>query len=109
MAKRNIPIISDEDRRAALERAMEARRARAKFKQDMHAGSISIADAIAQAQADEKSPAARILVRQAIMTQQGYGSRRTEVLMDKLGIADNRRLRGLGKNQAAELAAAFDK
>lgn len=102
------PKITVEARDAALKHAMEARVARAAYKKDMESGKISMAQAIDDAR-EGNDVAGRMLVRQALMTQKGIGAAKTKQIMETIGISENRRLRGLGKSQAAKLIAVCSK
>ena len=46
-------------------------------------------------------------VSAVIRSLPGFGEKKTELVMERIGIPDNRRVRGLGTSQRAELAAMF--
>ena len=77
----------------ALERAAEARRERTEFKGLVKTGEISLADALA----DDR--AKRIRVHEFLMCIPGIGKAKADDIMRKLGIAENRRVQGLGSRQ----------
>lgn len=89
----NLPKMTDEQRAAALKRATEVRIERTEFKNLMKKGEISLADALA----DDR--AKRIRVRSFLMCVPGVGKVTTGDIMRKLGIAENRRVQGLGSRQ----------
>lgn len=89
----HLPELTDEQRKANLARAAQARRERTEFKNLVKDGALSFADAIA----DER--AKRIRVREILMSVPGVGRAKAEDVMRKLGIADNRRVQGLGCRQ----------
>ncbi len=99
------PQLSDEARRAALVKAAEARRVRAELKQRLKDGSISVAELLARADADDTVGRTKVLV--ALESLPGVGKVKARRTMDSIGIAENRRLRGLGIKQREELLEAF--
>jgi len=52
---------------------------------------------------------AKLRVSAMLQAMPGIGQVKASALMDRLGIADSRRLRGLGPKQTAALHAEFDK
>lgn len=93
MENNNLPEMTDEQRKAALERAAEACRERTEFKGLVKTGEISLADALA----DDR--AKRIRVHEFLMCIPGIGKAKADDIMRKLGIAENRRVQGLGSRQ----------
>lgn len=93
MESSNLPKMTDEQRKAALERSAEARRERMEFKELVKKGEISLADALA----DDR--AKRIRVHEFLMCIPGIGKAKADDIMRKLGIAENRRVQGLGSRQ----------
>lgn len=92
-----VPELTREQRLAYLESAMAARAERARVKAALKRGEMGVAEAMSV-------PAvARMRVRDLIASMPGYGPRRAEDLMDRLGIAMSRRVRGLGFRQRAAL------
>lgn len=89
----HLPELTDEQRKANLARAAEARRERTEFKGLIKSGGLSFADAIA----DER--AKRIRVRELLVCVPGIGGAKVGDVMRKLGIAENRRVQGLGCRQ----------
>ncbi len=99
------PQMSSEQRAAALERAAQARRVRAEVKELLKSGSLDIAGLLERAEADDLIGG--IKVAAVLSSMPGTGKIRAKRLMEQLGIADNRRLRGLGDKQRAALLAEF--
>ena len=93
MENNHLPEMTDELRKENLVRAMAARRERFEFKNLMKKGEISLADALA----DDR--AKRIRVHEFLMCIPGIGKAKTDDIMRKLGIAENRRVQGLGSRQ----------
>ena len=102
----SVPELSDDARRAALEKAAEARRIRAEMKQQLRDGEITLADVIARAEHDEVVGKTKVsAVLEAIPRIGKKTARRT---MEQLDISESRRLRGLGEKQRARLLEAFE-
>lgn len=100
------PQMSDEQRAAALERAAQARRVRAEVKQLLKSGSLDFQGLLDRAESDDLIGGIKIAA--VLSSMPGTGKVRAKRMMEELGIADNRRLRGLGDRQRAALLAAFD-
>lgn len=103
----NPPALTPEQRQAALAKAAIARRERAELKERLKMGSITLAELIKQAETDEG--AGKIKVIAALESLPGVGKVKARRIMEDIGIADSRRLRGLGNQQRAALLAEFGK
>ena len=99
----HLPELTDEQRKVALARAAEARRERTEFKELVKNGDIAFADAIA----DER--AKRIRVHEFLMCVPGIGKAKADDIMRKLGIAENRRVQGLGGRQREGIIELVEK
>ncbi len=99
------PPLSAEAREAALAKAAEARRVRAELKQELKDGAIVFADVLDRAAADEF--VARTKVLTILESLPGVGKVKARRTMERIGIAESRRIQGLGENQRRELLAAF--
>lgn len=100
-----LPPLTPEQRRAALEKAAAARRERAQIKNRLkHAGG-SLSDVLHTGQADEV--VGKMKVADLLQSMPGVGKVRAHALMDRIGIAATRRVRGLGTNQIAALEREF--
>jgi len=99
------PQLTDEQRMAALAKAAEARRVRAEAKQLLKIGSLRLSELIKQAETDDIL--AGLKVERVIASMPGIGKIKAKRMMETLGIADNRRLRGLGDKQKEALLAEF--
>lgn len=99
------PQLTDEQRAAALAKAAEARRARAEVKELLKTGSLRLSDLVAQAETD--NILAGLKVERVIASMPGTGKIKAKRLMETLGIAENRRIRGLGDKQKEALLAEF--
>ena len=100
-----LPEMTDEQRAAALARAGEARRKRAEIKHLLKSGSISFSDVLDRAEEDDLVAGTKI---QAIVVSMPHmGKVSTKRLLEEIGIADNRTIRGLGPNQRRALLEHF--
>ncbi len=98
-----LPEMSTEDRAAALARAGEARRVRAEIKELLKMGSLTFGEVLDRAATDEL--VGGLKVEAVLASLPGAGKVKAKRLMEAHGIADNRRLRGLGDRQRAGLLA----
>lgn len=101
----SIPTLSPEQLSAARQAATRARRARADLKARLRTGEISLGQALDEAAADDVL--AHVKVVDLLKSLPRVGDKRAAEIMERLDIAPNRRLRGLGRHQAAGLRAEF--
>ena len=99
------PQLTDEQRKAALAKAAEARRVRAEVKELLKTGSLRLSELVRRAETDDLL--AGLKVERVIASMPGTGKIKAKRMMETLGIADNRRLRGLGDKQKEALLAEF--
>ena len=99
------PKLTDEQRRAALQKAAEARRVRAEVKELLKTGSLRLSELFAKADADRI--VAGLKVEALISAMPGTGKIKAKRLMESIGIANNRRIRGLGDKQKKALLDEF--
>lgn len=99
------PEISDEQRERALVRAAEARRVRAEMKQLLKTGSITLPELLERADTDDL--VSGIKVAAVLSSMPGTGKIKAKRMMEAHGIAENRRIRGLGQRQREKLLAEF--
>lgn len=93
------PQLSPEQRAAALAKAAEARVARADLKNRLKMGSVSLAEALAS----KDSTVGKLKVVSLLESLPGVGKVKARKLMEEIGIADNRRVQGLGQQQKQSL------
>ena len=103
----SIPTLSPEQLSAAREAATRARRARAEFKARVRAGDLSLSEALDEAAEDDVL--AHVKVVDLLKALPRVGEKRAAEIMERLDIAPNRRIRGLGRHQIAGLRAEFDR
>lgn len=100
-----LPKLTPEQRRAALAKAAEARRARAEIKELLKTGSVTFPEVLDRADTDDIIAGTKVAA--IIVSLPGVGKVKGKRLMEELRIAPNRRLRGLGKRQRAALLERF--
>jgi len=93
--------LTAQERADALNKAAAARATRAAAKERLKSGELSVADLISSSAADEAI--ARMRVAEMLEALPGIGRVRAAAIMDDLGIAASRRLRGLGIHQRRSL------
>lgn len=102
-----LPILTPEQRQAALQKAAQARQLRADIKNRLKTSAASLSEVIAESRVNEII--AKLKVRDLLQSLPGVGKVRAKEIMERLGIADSRRLRGLGVNQIQALLREFGK
>ncbi len=95
------PSLSPEQRQAALQKAAEARRARAEIKERLKMGSLTLADLLARADSDEIIGKMKVVA--VLESLPGIGKVKARRIMDEVGVADSRRVQGLGSVQRQRL------
>ena len=100
----SVPELSDDARRAALQKAAEARRIRAELKQQLRDGEVSLADVLARS-GDEVI--GKTQVSDVLECLPRIGKKTARRTMEQLDISESRRLRGLGDRQRAKLLETF--
>ncbi|MEO6628041.1 MAG: integration host factor, actinobacterial type [Aquihabitans sp.] len=99
------PVLTPEQRAAALVKAAAARKARAELKERLKLGSISLAEVLKQGETDDLVGKTKVLA--VLESLPGVGKVKARRTMEEIGIADTRRVRGLGSQQREALLAAF--
>jgi hypothetical protein len=100
-----LPQLSSEQRAAALERAAEARRARAELKARLKHSDTSLSQVLEAGETDDVI--GKMKVSAVLESMPGVGKVRANRIMERLGISPTRRVRGLGANQRAALEREF--
>ena len=100
-----LPQLTDEQRKAALEKAAKARHERAELREKIKSGKVTLEDVL-----DSDDPiASRMKVSTLIESLPGYGKAKAAKIMDELGISATRRVKGLGARQREQLVEALSK
>lgn len=100
-----LPSLSPEQRAAALEKAAEIRKARAELKEQLKQGKTTLAAVLDRAENDDV--VGKLKVSAVLQAMPGIGKVRAMQIMERLKIADSRRLRGIGDQQRKALLGEF--
>ena len=100
-----LPQLTPEQRSAALDKAAASRRARAEVKNRIKHSGVSIIEVLREGETNEVIGKMRVL--DLLQSLPGLGKVRARQVMDRLGIAESRRVRGLGSKQLAALEREF--
>jgi hypothetical protein len=100
-----LPPMSDEQRADALAKAAAARRQRAEIKALLKTGSLTLAEVLDRAETDDIVAGTKVYPLLASMPR--MGKIKAKRLMEDLNIAENRKIRGLGSRQRADLLQTF--
>jgi hypothetical protein len=99
------PALTPEQRQQALAKAAEARRARAEIKEKLKMGSITLSELLASSGGNDHIGKMKVLA--VLEALPGVGKVKARRTMDEIGIADTRRVRGLGDQQRTKLLEVF--
>lgn len=100
-----LPKLTPEQRLAALEKAAEARRVRAEVKNRLKYSQGSLAEVIELGKTDEAI--GKMRVQHLLESLPGIGKIKAQAIMEEVGIAASRRVKGLGPHQAQALIERF--
>jgi hypothetical protein len=98
--------LTPEQRAAALEKAAIARKERAEVKNRLKRGAVTLSEVIKDGSTDDVI--GKMKVSALLESLPGVGKVRAKQIMERLGIAESRRVRGLGANQRTALEREFD-
>ncbi|MEA2498650.1 MAG: hypothetical protein QOH26_1055 [Actinomycetota bacterium] len=98
------PPLTEEQRRAALQKAGIARRKRAELKEQLKSGRTSLKELVEQT-SDEI--VGKMKVSTVLESLPGVGRVRARKIMERLDISETRRMRGLGQKQKENLLSEF--
>ena len=101
-----LPTLTEEQRKAALAKAAEARRLRAELKDRLKKGEMGLREVLSKA-AD--NTVGKMKVSSVLESLPGVGKVKARKLMEKLEISTSRRVRGLGAKQRDALLDEFSK
>jgi acetolactate synthase small subunit len=102
-----LPQLTPEQRQAALDKAAASRRERAEVKNRLKNSGASIIEVIREGQINEV--VGKMKVIDLLQAMPGLGKVRARQMMERLSIAESRRVRGLGIKQVASLEAEFSR
>jgi hypothetical protein len=99
-----LPQLTEEQRKQALEKAAEARRARAEIKQQLKNGTLTLPQVLDR---PDDPNVGKMKVASVLESLPGVGKVRARKIMERLDISSTRRVRGLGAKQKEALLAEF--
>jgi len=99
-----LPTLTDEQRKDALAKAAEARKARAELKAQLKSEKMSLQDVLSK-QTD--GIVGKMKVSSVLESLPGVGKVRARKIMERLDISATRRVRGLGAKQKDALLTEF--
>ncbi|QGU04689.1 integration host factor, actinobacterial type [Corynebacterium comes] len=100
-----LPQLTDEQRKQALAKAAEARKARAELKEKLKRGDTNLKEVLEQAQTNEIIGKTKVSALLEALPK--VGKVKAKEIMEQLEIAQTRRLRGLGDRQRRALLERF--
>jgi acetolactate synthase small subunit len=100
-----LPPLTPEQRQAALDKAAASRRERAEVKNRLKNSGGSVLDVLEEGRTNEVIGKMRVV--ELLQSVPGLGRVRARQVMQRLGIAESRRVRGLGVKQVAALEREF--
>jgi transposase len=100
-----LPPLTPEQRAAALVKAAKARKERAEVKNKLKQAKTKLPDVLKDGQSDDI--VGKMKVSALLESMPGVGKVRAKQIMERLGIAESRRVRGLGANQRTALENEF--
>ena len=101
-----LPTLTEEQRKEALAKAAEARRARADVKNQLKTEKLSLRDILSR---DNDDVVGKMKVSSVLESLPGVGKVRARKIMERLDISATRRVRGLGAKQRIALLTEFGK
>src|SRR4028119_1331176 len=100
-----LPPLTPDQRKARRATAPAAGRERAEIKNRLKHSGASLSDVLAEGRTNETLGKMKVL--DLLQAMPGLGKVRAKQMMERIGIAETRRVRGLGVNQVAALQREF--
>ena len=101
-----LPTLTEEQRKEALAKAAEARRARAEVKNQLKSEKLSLRELLSK---ENDDVVGKMKVSSVLESLPGVGKVRARKIMERLDISATRRVRGLGAKQRDALLTDFGK
>lgn len=101
-----LPTLTEEQRKEALAKAAEARRARAEVKNQLKSEKLSLRELLSK---EGDDVIGKMKVSSVLESLPGVGKVRARKIMERLDISATRRVRGLGAKQRDALLTEFGK
>lgn len=100
-----LPPLTPEQRAQALDKAAAARKVRAEIKAQLKSRELKLSEVLDRAQKDEALSKMKVVTLLESLPR--VGSTTAHAVMQEVGIAASRRIRGLGVHQRDELVRRF--
>ncbi len=104
-----VPSLTAEERAAALAKAAAARKDRSELRAKLRSGSLELAELLDTSAARGDASVTKMRVSALLEALPGVGKTRAAQIMERLDIAANRRVGGLGVHQRRALVAEFER
>ena len=96
-----LPTLTLEEKKAALKKAQDMRSKRAQIRRDLKEGKVTLEKLLSDPSMDEA--VSRMRVSYLLESLPRMGRVKSRKLMEEVGIAESRRVQGLGTKQKEEL------
>lgn len=100
----SLPKLTPEEKRQALAKAQEMRSRRAKLRQELKRGAITLEELLAR---EDDEAVQKMRVAYLLQSLPQVGKVTTDKVMQDIGIHESRRVQGLGARQRTELLQRF--
>ncbi|MGI8628377.1 MAG: integration host factor, actinobacterial type [Geodermatophilaceae bacterium] len=104
-----VPSLTAEQRAAALAKAAAARKDRSELRAKLRSGKLGLAELLDSSAASRDATVTKMRVSALLEALPGVGKTRAAQIMERLDIAANRRVGGLGVHQRRALVAEFER
>jgi len=104
-----VPALTAQERAAALAKAAAARKDRSELRAKLRNGSLDLADVLHSSAASGDATVTKMRVSALLEALPGVGKTRAAQIMERLDIATNRRVGGLGVHQRRALVTEFER
>lgn len=104
-----VPSLTTEQRAAALVKAAAARKDRSELREKLRNGSLGLAELLDGSAVTSDATVTKMRVSALLEALPGVGKTRAAQIMERLEIAANRRVGGLGVHQRRALVAEFER
>ncbi|MCL2535230.1 MAG: integration host factor [Nocardiaceae bacterium] len=98
-----LPTLTPEQRAAALEKAAASRKARSELREGLKSGKLTLVEVLDKAETDELVGKTKVLYLLESLPK--VGKIKARDIAESVGIAETRRVSGLGARQRADLIA----
>jgi len=104
-----VPSLTAEQRAAALAKAAAARKDRSELRAKLRSGRLGLAELLDSSSVGGDPAVTKMRVSALLEALPGVGKTRAAQIMERLDIADNRRVGGLGVHQRRALIPEFER